>query len=372
MSYWQSLWLFSVMLVGIIALPGMDMALIVAHTLRGGMQTGLATLAGVILGGVGHSLIGFAGVATLFAAAPKLFVFMLLASATYMAWIGLGLLRGHVSEGAIEVRSNEFSARRLSPGRRQLPTQPKSLSLCLDRLPSIHAAGIWAPVGAGSRFRRSHRGDAVRDLWFAGLRRRQGSPTAHVDIGGSRREPWAWRPFHRARTMDQLACPRLSAGPRPSPRRAYPACARGGGRSGDVRKQRGWLPCRDGHRWRTAASRLALVSGPLVVLAYFSRRGLERRVLETHPRRPTPPNERALIGRDQARLPAAGVYGARDLLAVGLCMSVGYAGAFLSVGLRLRGAGFARAVRLSRSDSVIGLRPGNSATRRSLPPIASM
>ncbi len=39
MSYWQSLWLFLVMLVGIIALPGMDMALIVAHTLRSGMHT---------------------------------------------------------------------------------------------------------------------------------------------------------------------------------------------------------------------------------------------------------------------------------------------------------------------------------------------
>ncbi len=211
MSYWQSLWLFMVMLVGIIALPGMDMALIVAHTLRGGAQTGLATLAGVILGGVGHSLIGFAGVAALFAAAPKFFAVMLLVSATYMGWIGFSLLRGDVSEGAVESVRTRSPAAAFRQGVATCLLNPKAYLFILTVYPTIHAPGIWTAVGAGSRFRRSHRGDAVRDLWFASVGRRQGSPTVHVDIGGPRREPWAWRPVHRARTLDELPCFRLSA-----------------------------------------------------------------------------------------------------------------------------------------------------------------
>ena len=48
-----------------------------------------------------------------------------------------------------------------------------------------------------------------------------------------------------------------------------------------------------------------------------------------------------------------------------------YAGARSSVVFRSRRDGFARVSRLSRLESVTGLRSGNSATRRSLPPIAS-
>jgi threonine/homoserine/homoserine lactone efflux protein len=101
MPYGQSLWLFFLMLVGIIALPGLDMALIVAHALRGGLRTGMAALAGVMLGGVGHTSIGFVGVAALFETAPKLFAALLTASAVYLAWIGLALLRSDIHQAPV-------------------------------------------------------------------------------------------------------------------------------------------------------------------------------------------------------------------------------------------------------------------------------
>ncbi len=147
MSYWQSLWLFMVMLVGIIALPGMDMALIVAHTLRGGAQTGLATLAGVILGGVGHSLIGFAGVAALFAAAPKFFAVMLLVSATYMGWIGFSLLRGDVSEGAVESVRTRSPAAAFRQGVATCLLNPKAYLFILTVYPQFmrrEYGPLWA------------------------------------------------------------------------------------------------------------------------------------------------------------------------------------------------------------------------------------
>ena len=48
------LWLFTLMVLGIIAVPGMDMAYVVASALTGGRKLGLAAVAGIVGGGMLH------------------------------------------------------------------------------------------------------------------------------------------------------------------------------------------------------------------------------------------------------------------------------------------------------------------------------
>lgn len=55
----QALWVYLVLLFGIIALPGMDMFLIIANALTGERRMGMATLAGVMLGGAVYTLFSF-------------------------------------------------------------------------------------------------------------------------------------------------------------------------------------------------------------------------------------------------------------------------------------------------------------------------
>lgn len=85
--------LFFIVIFSVIALPGLDMAFVLASTLRGGNGAGLAAVAGIMLGGAAHIVMGVLGVAAILAVWPPLFNALLLAGALYIAWIGLGLLR---------------------------------------------------------------------------------------------------------------------------------------------------------------------------------------------------------------------------------------------------------------------------------------
>lgn len=93
------LWLFFLMVLGVIALPGMDMAFVGASTLAAGVRGGLLALAGVITGGVLHVVVAATGMAAVLAVWPALFNALLLAGTAYMLWLGWGLL--HASPGAL-------------------------------------------------------------------------------------------------------------------------------------------------------------------------------------------------------------------------------------------------------------------------------
>lgn len=92
MSYAENLWLFFLVLFGIIILPGMDMLFVLASALTGGRKTGLSAASGMSAGGIVHSLYGAAGVGLLAAWMPSLFLPLLIAGAAYMVWIGIGLM----------------------------------------------------------------------------------------------------------------------------------------------------------------------------------------------------------------------------------------------------------------------------------------
>lgn len=92
MDYTQSLWIYLVLLFGIILVPGMDMFFVIANALTGGRRAGLSAVAGIMLGGAVHTLFGALAVGALTQLPELLFQIMILAGASYMAWIGWSLL----------------------------------------------------------------------------------------------------------------------------------------------------------------------------------------------------------------------------------------------------------------------------------------
>jgi threonine/homoserine/homoserine lactone efflux protein len=88
-----TLWLYFVLVFGIIALPGLDMAYVLANSLTGGRSAGLAAVAGIVAGGICHIAMGALGVAAIVQLWPALFNLLLVAGAAYIGWIGWQLTR---------------------------------------------------------------------------------------------------------------------------------------------------------------------------------------------------------------------------------------------------------------------------------------
>lgn len=101
MTYAQNLWIYCLLLFGIIAVPGMDMFFIMANGLAGGRMRAFSALMGVMSGGVFHTLFGAFALSAIIAAAPQLLTLILFASALYMAWIGWTLVRSTITVDSI-------------------------------------------------------------------------------------------------------------------------------------------------------------------------------------------------------------------------------------------------------------------------------
>ncbi|MBZ9795535.1 LysE family translocator [Mesorhizobium sp. ES1-4] len=97
MDYALNLWLFFLLLFGIIIVPGMDMLFVLANALTGGINRGLAATGGIMLGGLVHTLNGAVGVGLLMHFVPILFTPLLIAGAAYMAFIGITLMRSSIT-----------------------------------------------------------------------------------------------------------------------------------------------------------------------------------------------------------------------------------------------------------------------------------
>lgn len=106
LAHTAHLWLFFLLVFGIIALPGLDMAFVLGSTLVDGLKGGLAALAGVVAGGVVHTAMASLGVGLALQALPQLFNAMLIAGALYLAWIGWQLVRGAAALGEVSAQAS--------------------------------------------------------------------------------------------------------------------------------------------------------------------------------------------------------------------------------------------------------------------------
>ena len=89
--------LFFLLVLGIVALPGLDMAYVLGSALSGGRRGGMAAVAGIMAGGACHVVMTALGIGIVLQWFPALFQAMLWTGAAYVAWIGYGMWR---SEGA--------------------------------------------------------------------------------------------------------------------------------------------------------------------------------------------------------------------------------------------------------------------------------
>jgi threonine/homoserine/homoserine lactone efflux protein len=101
MSYSLNLWLYFVLLLGIILVPGMDMLFVLTNTLLGGRNLGLSAVAGIMAGGTFHTLMGLLVVGFLLILPPLFFTLVVFAGAAYMGWIGLTLVRSSITLGSL-------------------------------------------------------------------------------------------------------------------------------------------------------------------------------------------------------------------------------------------------------------------------------
>jgi threonine/homoserine/homoserine lactone efflux protein len=87
------LWLFFGLVFGVVLLPGLDMACILATSLGGGRRAGFAAVGGILTAAAVHVAVGGAGLAAILNMVPALYNALLVVGAAYVAWIGVALLR---------------------------------------------------------------------------------------------------------------------------------------------------------------------------------------------------------------------------------------------------------------------------------------
>jgi threonine/homoserine/homoserine lactone efflux protein len=85
------LWVFFLLVLGTVMLPGLDMAFVLGSALVGGRRAGLWAVTGLMAGGACHVAMGATGLAVVLRLFPSAFNAMLVAGAVYVAWVGFGL-----------------------------------------------------------------------------------------------------------------------------------------------------------------------------------------------------------------------------------------------------------------------------------------
>ncbi|QIG48630.1 LysE family translocator [Nordella sp. HKS 07] len=109
MTYPEALWIFFILLAGIIIVPGMDMIYVMANALAGGRKASLTATFGIMTGGAFHTAFGVFAVVGMSQLVPQLYMPMLIAGALYMIWIGVTLARSTIVMGKVAEESRRSS-----------------------------------------------------------------------------------------------------------------------------------------------------------------------------------------------------------------------------------------------------------------------
>ncbi|MGE0733895.1 MAG: LysE family translocator [Alphaproteobacteria bacterium] len=86
----------------IVISPGPDTMLLLRYTMNGGRRIGLATVAGIQLGMVAHTVLAVAGLSLIIAKSPLLFKLIAVGGALYLAYLAIQALRA----GMLRIRGD--------------------------------------------------------------------------------------------------------------------------------------------------------------------------------------------------------------------------------------------------------------------------
>lgn len=131
------LWLFFVLVSGVVLLPGLDMAYVMASALAGGRRAGIAATAGIVAGGVVHVTMGALGIMAVLRLFPVAFNAVLLAGALYIAWIGISLLRSRAVFGELPAQRQRTQAATFRQGMVTSLLNPKAYLFMLAIFPQF-------------------------------------------------------------------------------------------------------------------------------------------------------------------------------------------------------------------------------------------
>lgn len=141
----SALWLYFVLLVGIIVVPGMDMLFVLANALTGGRQAGAAATGGIMLGGICHTIFGTAFVTGLSALLPVVAPAMMVAGSLYMMWIGFALSRSAIAVDTVEAAAARPLGTILAQGALTCVLNPKAWLFVLAVYPQFMKP-IYGPI----------------------------------------------------------------------------------------------------------------------------------------------------------------------------------------------------------------------------------
>lgn len=183
------LWLYFLVVFGIIVLPGLDMAFVVANSLVGGNRAGFAAVAGIVAGGVVHVVMGALGIAAILTLWPAMFNAMLLAGALYIGWTGWTLLRSSAAFGLSAQAGTTLDRRSVFVrGMTTCLLNPKAYVFMLAVFPQFLAPGngpLWvqaSALGVITAFTQAAVYGTVALLAVRASRWLDGNPEARVNV----------------------------------------------------------------------------------------------------------------------------------------------------------------------------------------------
>jgi threonine/homoserine/homoserine lactone efflux protein len=133
----HSLWIYFLLVLGIVALPGMDMAYVVSNALAGGARSAAAAIAGIVLGGMVHVLAAAIGITALLASYPHMLRVLVLAGTAYMGWMGFQFLLARPSASGEKAVSPLHAASVFRCGAATCLSNPKAYAFMLAVFPSF-------------------------------------------------------------------------------------------------------------------------------------------------------------------------------------------------------------------------------------------
>jgi threonine/homoserine/homoserine lactone efflux protein len=136
------------------ASPGPSNLYVLSRTMAGGRAAGLASVAGLALGALGHTLLVAFGLAALLAAVPAIYVAIRIVGALYLLWLGIRILmdRGGSATAAVVAKPRGL-ARVIGQAVLVELTNPKTALFFLAFLPQFVPAdrahpGAFVVLGA--------------------------------------------------------------------------------------------------------------------------------------------------------------------------------------------------------------------------------
>jgi threonine/homoserine/homoserine lactone efflux protein len=152
------LWLFALLSLGIMVVPGMDMAFVLSSALVDGRRAGFAAVGGMVAAAMLHVAFGALGIGLLMKAVPAAFNALLAAGALYVAWVGWSLLRARVALAPSPDAAPAALRRVFARAALTCLLNPKAYLFTLAVFPQVlrpdrgpiaaQAAAMWAIVAA--------------------------------------------------------------------------------------------------------------------------------------------------------------------------------------------------------------------------------